>query len=279
MVSFLNVLCHNCQVESELSWRVELECLVHSRGLGVLGHSQEAWGLRYIRLLLVFPKLLVAFLIWSSGRDTSLGIKRILFKTIHTLQWSQPIWENISHCSCFDQICQGLKERRIYLAHGIGGYSPVCWGRHGRIQGHALDSSLLGRPGGKQQECWHSAGSFSPLFIHFMGWYYPHSEWALPPQLNLSGNALKDTPRGTARWLKISSCIYLTTWVQSPENELWLPHMLYSHIQHTCKLIRIEISKNHTWAADIAQRIRLLTAFPEVLSSIPSNYMMAQNHL
>lgn len=129
MVSFLSVLCHNCQVEPKLSWRVELECSVHGRELGALGHSQEAWGLRYLECFLSSPNSLLGFLIWSSGRDTSLGIKWILFKTIHTLQWGQPIWENISHCSCFDQICKGLKGRRIYLAHGIGGYSPVCWGK------------------------------------------------------------------------------------------------------------------------------------------------------
>ena len=29
----------------------------------------------------------------------------------------------------------------------------------------------------------------------------------------------------------------------------------------------------------MAQQLRALTAFPEVLSSIPSNHMVAQNHL
>jgi hypothetical protein len=32
-------------------------------------------------------------------------------------------------------------------------------------------------------------------------------------------------------------------------------------------------------AGEMAQRIRSLTALPEVLSSIPSNHMVAHNHL
>jgi hypothetical protein len=32
-------------------------------------------------------------------------------------------------------------------------------------------------------------------------------------------------------------------------------------------------------AAEMAQRLRALTALPGVLSSIPSNHMMAHNHL
>jgi hypothetical protein len=40
----------------------------------------------------------------------------------------------------------------------------------------------------------------------------------------------------------------------------------------------------HSWrkywgAGDMAQRVRALTALPEVLSSIPSNHMVAHNHL
>jgi hypothetical protein len=33
------------------------------------------------------------------------------------------------------------------------------------------------------------------------------------------------------------------------------------------------------WAGEMAQRLRALAALPEVLSSIPSNYMVAHNHL
>jgi hypothetical protein len=33
------------------------------------------------------------------------------------------------------------------------------------------------------------------------------------------------------------------------------------------------------WAGEMAQRLRALTALPEVLSSIPSNHMVAHNHL
>jgi hypothetical protein len=32
-------------------------------------------------------------------------------------------------------------------------------------------------------------------------------------------------------------------------------------------------------AGEMAQRLRALTALPEVLSSIPSNHMVAHNHL
>jgi hypothetical protein len=37
--------------------------------------------------------------------------------------------------------------------------------------------------------------------------------------------------------------------------------------------------KNPFWAGLIAQWLRALTALPEVLSSIPSNHMVAHNHL
>ena len=33
------------------------------------------------------------------------------------------------------------------------------------------------------------------------------------------------------------------------------------------------------WAGEMAQRLRALPALPKVLSSIPSNHMMAYNHL
>ena len=34
-----------------------------------------------------------------------------------------------------------------------------------------------------------------------------------------------------------------------------------------------------SWAGEMAPRLRALTALPEVLSSIPSNHMVAHNHL
>jgi hypothetical protein len=37
--------------------------------------------------------------------------------------------------------------------------------------------------------------------------------------------------------------------------------------------------KGQIGAEEMAQRLRALTAFPEVLSSIPSNHMVAHNHL
>jgi len=35
----------------------------------------------------------------------------------------------------------------------------------------------------------------------------------------------------------------------------------------------------HYWVGDMAQWLRALTALPKVLSSIPSNHMVAHNHL
>jgi hypothetical protein len=40
------------------------------------------------------------------------------------------------------------------------------------------------------------------------------------------------------------------------------------------------IIKNYIFGAEeIAQRLRALTALPEVMNSIPSNHMVAHNHL
>jgi hypothetical protein len=39
------------------------------------------------------------------------------------------------------------------------------------------------------------------------------------------------------------------------------------------------IKKSIGEAGEMAQRLRALTALPEVLSSIPSNHMVAHNHL
>jgi hypothetical protein len=39
------------------------------------------------------------------------------------------------------------------------------------------------------------------------------------------------------------------------------------------------IIKIISWAGEMAQKLRALTALPEVLSSIPSNHMVAYNHL
>ena len=37
--------------------------------------------------------------------------------------------------------------------------------------------------------------------------------------------------------------------------------------------------KSHMGAGEMAQRLRALAALPEVLSSIPSNHIVAHNHL
>jgi hypothetical protein len=46
------------------------------------------------------------------------------------------------------------------------------------------------------------------------------------------------------------------------------------------KLIKImDFIRQSPWAGEMAQRLRALTALPEVLSSIPSNHMEAHNYL
>jgi hypothetical protein len=46
------------------------------------------------------------------------------------------------------------------------------------------------------------------------------------------------------------------------------------------KLCDIVIPSSHvSWAGEMAQWLRALTAFPEVQSSNPSNHMMAHSHL
>jgi hypothetical protein len=40
-----------------------------------------------------------------------------------------------------------------------------------------------------------------------------------------------------------------------------------------------ELKSGYVGAGEMAQRLRTLTTLPEVLSSIPSNHMVAHNHL
>jgi hypothetical protein len=39
------------------------------------------------------------------------------------------------------------------------------------------------------------------------------------------------------------------------------------------------LSRALSWAGEMTQWLRALTALPEVLNSIPSNHMVAHNHL
>jgi hypothetical protein len=53
-----------------------------------------------------------------------------------------------------------------------------------------------------------------------------------------------------------------------------------STVQDTCTQVFLEaLLRIPTRAGEMAQRLRALTALPEVLSSIPSNHMVAHNHL
>jgi hypothetical protein len=48
---------------------------------------------------------------------------------------------------------------------------------------------------------------------------------------------------------------------------------IFQKVKKKCPL------ENDFWAGEMAQQLRALTALPEVLSSIPSNHMVAHNHL
>jgi hypothetical protein len=50
-------------------------------------------------------------------------------------------------------------------------------------------------------------------------------------------------------------------------------------IGETGKAHRLSSRKPLPWTGEMAQWLRALTALPEVLSSIPSNHMVAHNHL
>jgi hypothetical protein len=43
--------------------------------------------------------------------------------------------------------------------------------------------------------------------------------------------------------------------------------------------IKNKVEKINLWAGEMAQRLRARIALPELLSSVPSNHMMAHNHL
>jgi hypothetical protein len=63
--------------------------------------------------------------------------------------------------------------------------------------------------------------------------------------------------------------------------EQWLRDHILSHNQdrktHTGN--SLSLLKHQSWAGELAQWLRALTALPEDLSSNPSNHMVAQNHL
>jgi hypothetical protein len=44
-------------------------------------------------------------------------------------------------------------------------------------------------------------------------------------------------------------------------------------------VVQLHVQKYKARAGEMAQQLRALSALPEVLSSIPSNHMLAHNHL
>jgi hypothetical protein len=54
----------------------------------------------------------------------------------------------------------------------------------------------------------------------------------------------------------------------------------YYNFQHPCSKHRAsKFIKKHYWAGEMAQRLRALTALPEVLSSNSNNHIVTHNHL
>jgi hypothetical protein len=61
-----------------------------------------------------------------------------------------------------------------------------------------------------------------------------------------------------------------------------VPHVLCPLIIsfHFLTIVIKQQGYNHGhWVGEMAQQLRALTVLPEVLSSIPSNHMVAHNHL
>jgi hypothetical protein len=54
---------------------------------------------------------------------------------------------------------------------------------------------------------------------------------------------------------------------------------LYKDFEASIGHIRLCFKNKQAWAGEMDQQLRALTALPEVLSSIPSNYTVAHNHL
>jgi hypothetical protein len=56
-------------------------------------------------------------------------------------------------------------------------------------------------------------------------------------------------------------------------------HTHYPYSNKRIKKRKINSLERNLWAGEMAQRLKALTALPEVLSSIPNNHMVAHNHL
>jgi hypothetical protein len=59
---------------------------------------------------------------------------------------------------------------------------------------------------------------------------------------------------------------------------LWGPYLFKPPQKPGQMFVVFYSSKQGSWAGEMAQQLRALTALPEVLSSIPSNHMVAHNH-
>jgi hypothetical protein len=58
--------------------------------------------------------------------------------------------------------------------------------------------------------------------------------------------------------------------------QIYFKGLIWPCVEHGLEKSGVE---DGAWAGEMSQWLRVLTAFPEVLSSIPSNHMMAHNHL
>jgi hypothetical protein len=63
------------------------------------------------------------------------------------------------------------------------------------------------------------------------------------------------------------------------EKESAEPAIAPEERKRKASLVRRCFLQVDSWAGEMAQRLRALTALPEDLSSIPSHHMVAHNHL
>jgi hypothetical protein len=83
------------------------------------------------------------------------------------------------------------------------------------------------------------------------------------PFIDLSALPLHERHKGSSRW-------YITSHHVGAGNPYYEPWKSFFFF----------FPRKKNWGTgEMAQRLRALTALPEVLSSIPSNYMVARDHL
>ena len=79
------------------------------------------------------------------------------------------------------------------------------------------------------------------------------------------------------------SCVWLLTWQLRTHTQVLMPvrYSLYTlaHLSSPRSAIYLVLKIEFDRTGEMAQKLRVLAALSEVLSSIPSNYMVVHNHL